>query len=650
MKRIVCIALVVCLVLQLIPAGAVFASNPPRQPLSRSGGVTMYVRTGLTVEIYLSTRITSQFPRVADTIDASYSIYSFLSNPITTTIAVRNALTNVGDIDLLGSMAKTMLIKFIVNTSTGSLRAIANADRGNGVILTFVGAGVNNAGAFRSQLDLPPGPNYRVITQNGALIRTGPHASDPDVYRLPYDTRVTVVGGRLNREGNYWWLLDNGHWIWSNHVEFVRNSASPPSGSGGAGDNRNNQGQSNDFVVPPTGQGAGQLNLGLVPASTVSLGTQASAAISADGFLYTWGGTNFSGQLGHGDTVRKQEPTRVERLSNVVAVSMSSSHSLALTANGAVYAWGSNSNGELGLGNSGSGTQRHEPTRIPGISNVIAIATSTSPNNGRSIAVTSDGYLYMWGSLVRHLGSTGRVSPHTRTAVTTPTRVPGITDVVAFGGGSGVYAIITSNGNLYTWGSNSSGNLGLGYTGNYHRMFNTEALASPRRVQGISNVVAISIGNGHSLALTAEGNLYSWGSNSHGQLGFGDTGHNVFRRYPQRIPSISNVMAISAGDRYSAAVTASGHLYTLGRNDSGKLGHGQSDSNIYLTTPTRVQGISNVVSVELGNDHSAVITANGNLYLWGNNTAGKLGLGDSGSNTNRNTPTRVRSGIRVPSR
>ena len=194
---------------------------------------------------------------------------------------------------------------------------------------------------------------------------------------------------------------------------------------------------------------------------------------------------------------------------------------------------------------------------------------------------------------------------------------------------NGNSAAVAANGDLYVWGNNFNGQLGLGnYGEGTHK-------TSPTKVPGLSNVVSVSIGHSFCAALTASGDIYTWGSNRYGQIGSGKSGQGVYVTSPTKVPGISNVVAINMGCYHSSAVTANGDLYVWGYNDFGQLGLGDETDR---TTPTKVPGLSNVVAASMGYTHSAALTASGDIYIWGSNVDGQLGLGDR---TKRLTPTKV---------
>jgi len=381
----------------------------------------------------------------------------------------------------------------------------------------------------------------------------------------------------------------------------------------------------------------------------VSLGPNHCAAITIDGDLYTWGLNRF-GELGHGDysywetdTYRhyidndRSTPTRVASLSNVVAVSLGFSHSAAITADGDLYTWGKNSDGQLGLGDT---TDRATPTKVQSVSNVTAV----SLGGEQSAAITADGDLFTWGqnfcgelgysSDDYHVWSLDDGPGGTEIRYTaSPTKVPGLTKTTAVSWGIGetpakpwglfYCAAVTEGGDLYTWGCNGNGQLGLG---------DANSRTEPTKVQGITGIVSISSGYGHSAALTANGCLWVWGNNYHGQVGDGTA---IYRRTPLRI--MDNVAFISAGYYHSMAIKADGGLWAWGDNVFGQLGDSTTTAR---STPVKI--MDGVVYVSTGLYHSLAIKADGSLWAWGRNAEGQLG--DS-TTTARSTPVKIMDNV-----
>jgi len=353
---------------------------------------------------------------------------------------------------------------------------------------------------------------------------------------------------------------------------------------------------------------------------TVSLGFYHSAAISEKGELFIWG-PDRDGLKGHGNTP-------VPGISNVVSVSISQSHAAAITADGSLYTWGNNYYGQLGLGNSGDGTDRAAPTKVPGLSNVVAV----SLGGNHSAAITADGSLYTWGE--HYSGKLG-LGDEIWDFVTTPTKVSGISNVVAISMGNSSSAAITANGDLYTWGGNYERQLGQGPLAGDSDMY------VPTKVEALSNVAVVSMGESISAAVTSDGSLYTWGgNNTQGELGLGDSTDRVST--PTKVTGLSNVTAVSMGSNHGAAITSDGSLYTWGNNSYGQLGFGDTTTR---KTPTKVPGLSNVASVSVLMMFSAALTSSGDLYIWGRNNYGQLG---DGSTTDRTSPVKRMSNMKLP--
>ncbi|MCX8643956.1 InlB B-repeat-containing protein [Bifidobacterium sp. B4081] len=208
--------------------------------------------------------------------------------------------------------------------------------------------------------------------------------------------------------------------------------------------------------------------------------------------------------------------------------------------------------------------------------------------------------------------------------------------------GSSHSAGIGSDGNLYAWGYNKSGQLGDGTTTDRSRPVK---IGKPQGAPDGFTWKQVSLGDQHSAAIGSDGNLYTWGSNSSGQLGDGTTTSSQNRPVkvgkPQGAPDGFTWTQVSLGDQHSAAIGSDGNLYTWGYNFNGQLGDGTTSSR---STPTLIQkpaGASDGFAwtqVSLGNSHSSAFGSDGQLYTWGWNQYGQLG---DGTQVDKRTPTQV---------
>ena len=183
---------------------------------------------------------------------------------------------------------------------------------------------------------------------------------------------------------------------------------------------------------------------------------------------------------------------------------------------------------------------------------------------------------------------------------------------------------LKADGTVVGWGSNGSGQLGDGTT-----VYNTSV---PVTAAGLGDVVAVATGYLHSVALRADGTVFTWGANSYGQLGDGTTTGSLV---PKAVPGLGGVVAIAAGLNHTLAVKADGTAWAWGRNLCGMLGDGTSTLR---TSPVPVSNLSDVTSVAAGADHTLAVTADERVWAWGCNGNGALG---DGTTTASQVPTPV---------
>jgi len=309
-------------------------------------------------------------------------------------------------------------------------------------------------------------------------------------------------------------------------------------------------------------------------------------AIRTDGTLWAWG-SNTRGQLGDGTTTNREDPVQISTAIDWVEIAAGEFHSMARKSNGLLFVWGGNSYGQLGFGPIFNDPDLDIRTSIqtPFDANpYIAIAAGKA----HSHAIRSDGTLWAWGIgnsdtnggielgiLVNGLPPIGVIAP---TQVGT---ADGWSDL--FGGYNATFALrntATQTGQLWVWGS--GGNLG---TGN-----GVEEI--PARVgTGVGWVdvsVASTSSSAHTLGLKDDGTLYGWGNNYQGgQLGlplYDGQGSFLFPNIKKDLPTALEVpdtfLAIGAGEEFSAVVDADGFLLTAGINDVGQLANGQTDPSL----------------------------------------------------------------------
>ena len=263
-----------------------------------------------------------------------------------------------------------------------------------------------------------------------------------------------------------------------------------------------------------------------------------SLAVTEEGIAYSWGAGN-NGVLGDGTTITKSSPvTVIGGITNWKQVSAGQEHSLGITESGIAYAWGRNTNFQLGdLTN----VNKSSPiTVVGGITNWKQVSAGYS----HSLGLTETGILYAWGR-----GTQGKLGDGTAVTKSSPvTVVGGITNWKQVSASYGSTAI-TENGIAYAWGGNYFGRIGDGTTDNR---------SSPVTViGGITNWKEVSdFGFNSAIGVTEDGKIYAWGSNSDGVLGDGTT---INRSSPILISGdLNSWMTVSGGRGHAIAILSSG--------------------------------------------------------------------------------------------
>jgi alpha-tubulin suppressor-like RCC1 family protein len=305
----------------------------------------------------------------------------------------------------------------------------------------------------------------------------------------------------------------------------------------------------------------------------VAAGGYHSVMLTRDGDVFTWG-YGSHGQLGHDNTDQQLVPKRVEGLTNVTDIAAGSVHSLAVVEAGSLYTWGYDDEGQLGLGDHGDGTKRNVPTEVPGVNEVVAVAAG----NFHSFALSRDGTVMACGyNIVGQLGLGDTDNRDTFTVVA------GLRGVVDIDTGHGYSIAVTAEGGLYTWGTGRA--IGHGGDNNTQRLVPTKVAGG-----GIGEAVVVqsAAGGYHSMAKTASGELYAWGTGDSGQLGHGGKEHLAVPRVVDGIEGA--VVGMAGGNTHSLVTTAEGRVMAFGSGESGRLGLGAGV--IEALTPTAIDGIT----------------------------------------------------------
>ena len=332
--------------------------------------------------------------------------------------------------------------------------------------------------------------------------------------------------------------------------------------------------------------------------------------------LYSWG-QNTGGQLGLGNTTNYSSPKQVGVLATWKSNSLTGSGSVAaIKTDGTLWAWGNNSYGELGTGNT---TNYSSPKQVGALTNW----SQTASGYGHVLAVKTDGTLWSWG-----WGNFGGLGLGNTTSYSSPKQIGALTSWLKVSAGYQSSLALKTNGTLWSWGNNGQGQLGLGNANNYY---------SPAQIGALTTWSAIAMGFAHALARKTDGTLWSWGDNIGGALGLGN---KTYYSSPKQVGVLTTWNTPSAGLGDSFCTTTSNALWSWGRNDTGQLGLGTSSGTYANLSPLQVGALTTWTSVSTGmyTTSTFALKTDGTIWSWGNGGNGALGLGNT---TNYSSPKQV---------
>lgn len=336
----------------------------------------------------------------------------------------------------------------------------------------------------------------------------------------------------------------------------------------------------------------------------IDAGCYFALALDTNGDIWGWG-RNDSGQLGVGSYDNMSVPTRLTTSGGFQQVSAGCTTSLALDTAGNIWAWGDNFYGQLGLGDT---VERTVPTAV---TSTVAF-TSIYAADTSSYAIDENGDIWSWGS-----NNKGQLGVNDTIDKLTPTQATTSGGFAEVAGGYNAGLALDTAGDLWSWGTDAADGF-TGFGDGLVRLVPTQLTAT-------GGYVGIATGPGNSnFAIDSSGDLYAWGGNVLGQLGFGDT---AIRNVPTVVPGMSNVTQVAVGPSHTLALDGTGNIWSWGIGGDGQLGQGSTILSSSSPAQATVSGGYTYIAAATSVSHGL----RGDDSLWGAGYGGfgQLATGDT---------------------
>ena len=372
----------------------------------------------------------------------------------------------------------------------------------------------------------------------------------------------------------------------------------------------------------------------LAQIQNVAAGAEHTMALTEEGNVWAWG-ANWTGQLGDGTALPQSTPVAVKgqdgqgRLADIMAIAAGVEHSVALKKDGTVWTWGGNRYGQLGVGTT---NEQHTPVQARGADGkgYLEGITAVAAGVGHTVALKDDGTVWVIGRDHPHEWDESNCFPK-QVKTKAGEYLTGITAIAA---GEEHTVALREDGTVWAWGNDG-----------------TQTYAHDAVQAKITECIAIAAGGRASFALRKDKTIglamvWAWGDNYAGQLGEGRTAPHkitpVQVKGEQGEGVLTEVTALAAGMGHTVALKNDGTVWAWGSGTRGRIGDGDTSARY---TPVQVKGtdgggfLAGVSTLAVGEGHTVALMDDGTLVAWGVNSSGQLG---DGTTRDRTVPVQVK--------
>ena len=331
--------------------------------------------------------------------------------------------------------------------------------------------------------------------------------------------------------------------------------------------------------------------------------------LSNDGIVHSFGKT-FYGALGFGQNNDVSLPTPIPNLPQIKMISCCGDFTVCVDYEGFIWSFGENVCGQLGTGNT---TNFNVPQKLFDVPPVVSVSCGYE----HTLIITNDDNLWSWGR-----NNCGQLCHGDKKSRSMPQKTS-FSNILKISG-SDHSLFQNDKGEIFACGYNHGGACGLGHFSEFQITPSLILNAPP-------NIVQFVCGGYHSLFLDYEGNVYSVGKNEGGELGLGhNTDHKINKNVLSKIANIPPIKIISCGNSSCYLIDFEGNLWTFGKNTYGQLGHGD---NTDIFTPKIINTLKDIQLISYGSccDHFFAKNSQNQIFAIGDNGRGQLGTGDTKS-------------------